>query len=193
MRRWGVLGGSFDPLHLGHLWIAILAREQLSLDTVLLIPAALPPHKGSGTVAPFAFRLDLIRRAVAPHPGLVASDIEADRHPSYTVDTLRRLREQIAVEDEVWLLMGGDSLEDFSAWREPGEILRLAHLGIYGRPGHAVSLPGGTSARWIQGPECGISSTMLRERLAAGLSVNRFVPTEIAALIEAAEHYRKGA
>jgi nicotinate-nucleotide adenylyltransferase len=192
LKRWGVLGGSFDPLHLGHLWIAILSREQIGLDSVLLIPAAIPPHKGNGTVAPYAFRLEMIRLAVASHAGLVASDIEADRHPSYTVDTLRRLRERIAPEDEVWLLMGGDSLEDLATWREPDEILRLAHLGIYGRPCHPVPLPAGARARWITGPECGISSTMIRERLGAGLPINRFVPAEIAQLIEASGHYRKG-
>jgi nicotinate-nucleotide adenylyltransferase len=193
LTRVGVLGGSFDPLHLGHLWLAILSREQLGLDSVLLIPAALPPHKGSGTHAPYAFRLEMLRRVVASHPGLVASDLEADRHPSYTVETLRRLRADLAPDDEIWLLMGGDSLQDLASWREPAEILRLAHLGIYGRPGHPVVLPPGARARWIEGPECGLSSTMIRDRLLVGLPVDRFVPVEIAELIETSEHYRKGA
>ncbi len=193
MRRLGILGGSFDPLHLGHLWLAILAREQLDLESVLLIPAALPPHKGDGTLAPYTFRLEMLSRAVASHPGLIASDLEADRHPSYTVETLRRLRGDLAPDDEIWLLMGGDSLQDLASWREPDEILRLAHLGIYGRPGHAVVPPPGARARWIKGPECGLSSTMIRERLRAGLPVDRFVPAEIAQLIETSEHYRKGA
>lgn len=191
MKRWGVLGGSFDPLHLGHLWIALFSREQLGLETVLLTPADLPPHKGNGTVAPYAFRLETIRLAVARHPGLAASDIEAGQHPSYTIDTLRRLRAKIAPEDEVWLLMGADSLEEFSTWREPSEILRLAHLGIYGRPGHAAVLPAGTGARWVTGPECGISSTLIRARLQRGLPIDRFVPAEIAGLLEASGYYRK--
>jgi nicotinate-nucleotide adenylyltransferase len=192
LRRLGVLGGSFDPLHLGHLWIALLAREQLRLDSVLMIPAALPPHKGTGTVAPYSFRLEMLRRVVAAHPGLVASEIEADRHPSYTVETLRLLRAEAAADDEIWLLMGGDSLQDLASWREPEEIFRLAHLGIYGRPGHAAVLPVGARARWIAGPECGLSSTLIRGRLMDGLPVGRFVPSEIAGLLETSEHYRKG-
>jgi nicotinate-nucleotide adenylyltransferase len=194
LKRLGVLGGSFDPLHIGHLWIALLSREQLDLDSVLLIPAAMPPHKGSGTAAPYAQRLEMIRRVAASRPGLVASDLEADpRQPSYTVDTLRRLRAQCAPGDEIWLLMGGDSLRDLRTWREPEEILRLANLGVYGRPGHPVDLPAETRARWIEGPECGISSTLIRRRLREGLPVDLLVPSEILSILEASEHYRRGA
>ncbi len=191
MKRIGLLGGSFDPIHLGHIWIATFAREDLDLERVLLIPAATPPHKGGGTVAPYSLRLDLIRRAVASHPGLSASDLEADPlRPSFTVETLRRLRAGLDPEDEIWLLMGSDSLNDLPAWREPDQIMALAHLGVYGRPGEDAVAPRGARARWIEGPACGLSSTLIRERLLKGRSIAAMVPAEIVSLLESSAFYR---
>jgi len=191
LKRWGVLGGSFDPVHLGHLWIALFALEQLDLDRVLLIPAAVPPHKGAGAVAPYDVRMEILRRAIEPHPGLAASDLEADAgSPSYTIDTLRRLRAKLDSRDEIWLLMGADSLEDLPSWREPGEILRIARLGIYGRPGHGRALPQGADAVWIDGPACGLSSTLIRERLYRGRPVAGLVPDAIVPALESSEIYR---
>ena len=191
--RWGFLGGSFDPIHLGHLWIATFAREQLALDQVLLVPAAAPPHKGDASVAPFAFRFDLVCRAVRGRPGLVASDLEADAaRPSYTVESLRLLRGRLAPQDEIWLLIGGDSLHELPSWREPDEILRLANLGIYDRPGHPCAAPAGARVRWIDGPACGLSSTLIRERLRHGLSVDGLVPSGILELLESSDLYRRG-
>jgi nicotinate-nucleotide adenylyltransferase len=192
MSRLGVLGGSFDPLHLGHLWIATYAREQLDLDRVLFVPAASPPHKDPVELAPYAFRLALVRRALLEHPGFSASDLEADAgHASYTVETLRRLRAGVGSRDEIWLLLGSDSLLDLRHWREPEEIVRLARIGVYGRPGHeGESFPGARVA-YLDGPACGLSSTLIRERLRAGRSVAGMVPESILALVETAAVYRK--
>ncbi len=191
MKRHGVLGGSFDPIHLGHIWIATFAVEQLALDTVLLIPAAVPPHKGA-PIAPYPFRRELVEVAVAGFPKLVVSDIENDETtPSYTVDTLRRLRATFPPEDEIWLLIGEDALRDLPTWKEPEEIVRLCSLGIYGRPGYAGEVPQGARARWIDGPSCGLSSSWIRRRLRAGLSVAPLVPPGVAARIEGPGPYRQ--
>jgi nicotinate-nucleotide adenylyltransferase len=192
MKRLGVLGGSFDPLHLGHLWIAMLAREQLGLETVLFVPAGAPPHKSGGTVAPYEFRLALVRRALEPHEGMIASDLESDAaHASYTVATLRRLRAGLEAQDELWLLLGADSLADLPHWREPETIVQLARLGVYGRPGYAPEPVRGAAVRWIEGPECGLSSTWIRERLRAGRSVAGMVPPAILPLVETAPWYAR--
>jgi nicotinate-nucleotide adenylyltransferase len=121
------------------------------------------------------------------------SDLESDeREPSYTVDTLRRLRSAFPPEDEIWLLIGEDALRDLPTWKEPEEIARLASLGIYGRPGYAAEIPHGARARWIDGPACGLSSSWIRRRLRAGLSIGPLVPPGVASRIEGPGPYRQG-
>jgi nicotinate-nucleotide adenylyltransferase len=177
--RVGFLGGSFDPIHLGHLWIALFSREQLSLDRVLIVPAACPPHKGA-TAAPYRFRLDIARRAVAGMHGIEVNDMEADEsRPSYTVESLWALRASLPPEDELWLLLGGDSLADLPLWYRPEAILELAHLGVYGREGHRAQAPPGARCVEVTGPACGLSSTLIRERLREGRSVRGLVPEAI--------------
>jgi nicotinate-nucleotide adenylyltransferase len=174
-------------------WIAELAREQLDVDPVLLIPAAVPPHKGAGSVAPYSLRLEMVRRVAESRPGLAASDLEADpSRPSYTVESLRTLRGRLSPGDEIWLLVGADSLRDLPLWRAPEEIVALANLGIYGRPGYPGEVPAGAVARWIEGPSCGLSSTWIRERLKSSLSVAEFVPAEIFPLLLTPGVYRGG-
>ena len=190
--RVGFLGGSFDPIHLGHLWIALFSREQLSLDRVLIVPAGVPPHKGA-TVAAYPYRLDLARRAAAGLPGIEVSDLEADTDgPSYTVDSLRRLRATLGPADEIWLLLGGDSLADLPLWSRPDEILELALIGVYGRPGRQAQPPRGARCATVDGPACGVSSTLLRDRLRRGLSVQGLVPDTIVELLHAPGPYGKG-
>ena len=190
--RLGLLGGSFDPFHLGHLWIATCAREQLGLDEVLLVPAAVPPHKTEGTRAPYPLRLEMLRRLQVKRPWLVASDLEADAtRPSYTVETLRELRAGLAAGDELWLLLGGDSLHDLPGWRDPEGIVSLARLAVYGRPGHPAEVPGTIEVRWIDGPVCGLSSSWIRGRLARGESIDGMVPEELLEQILSSGVYRR--
>jgi nicotinate-nucleotide adenylyltransferase len=188
--RLAVLGGSFDPVHLGHLWMAVFAREQLELDSVVMIPAAAPPHKDS-TVAPYRFRIGLLRALAVRREWLVPSELEADPdRPSYTVDTLRQIRSSLGKRDRVWLLVGADSLDDFSTWKEPETITELARLAVYRRPGVEATGAGGAKVDWIDGPLCGLSSSLIRARLRRGASVDGMVPAEIVAEIESAPHYR---
>jgi nicotinate-nucleotide adenylyltransferase len=190
--RIGFLGGSFDPIHLGHLWIALFSREQLGLDRVLIVPAAVPPHKGA-TVAPHAYRLELARRATVGIPALEVSDIESDTTgPSYTVDSLRRLRSALSPTDEIWLLLGEDSLADLPLWSRPDEILGMASIGVYGREGYRAQPPRGARCSAVDGPACGISSTLLRDRLHRAMPVRGLVPEAIVELLHAPGPYGKG-
>lgn len=132
--RIGIFGGSFDPIHLGHLISAEQAREQVRLEQVWFVPAARPPHKQTRDLTPFALRVEMLEMAVAGHTDFRVSEIEKERPgPSYTVETLRRLHETHP-GNEWFLLMGSDSLRDFPSWREPEQIAALATLVVIGRP-----------------------------------------------------------
>jgi nicotinate-nucleotide adenylyltransferase len=133
----GVMGGTFDPIHLGHVAMAEAGVECAGLDLVLLIPASVPPHRAAAT-APADDRLAMVRLAADGHPHLEASDIELRRPgPSYTVDTLRALaRERPGVE--LHLLLGWDAAREIGAWYAPDEVLRLARPVVVSRPGYPV-------------------------------------------------------
>src|SRR3712207_5576514 len=136
--RIGVFGGTFDPVHLGHLILAEQCREQAQLDQVWFIPAARPPHKQDRPLTPFAQRLEMLALALAGHPAFRADDLEKDRPgPSYTVDTLEEVRRRQPGQ-ELELLIGSDCLPDLPRWREPVRILELAGLLVVARPGWPV-------------------------------------------------------
>jgi nicotinate-nucleotide adenylyltransferase len=129
------MGGTFDPVHLGHIAMAEAAAGCAKLERVLLVPASVPPHRGAATAAP-ADRLEMLRLAAAGHPRLEVSDVELRRPgPSYTVDTLRALaaeRPGMALH----LLLGWDAAREIRGWRSPGEVMRLARLVVVSRPGY---------------------------------------------------------
>ncbi len=201
--RLGVLGGTFDPIHLGHLLVAEQARDALGLDRVLLIPASRPPHKPGRIITGFDVRLEMMRLAVEGVDGFAVSDLERDPSlPSYTADTLRRLHAESFAE--IWLLMGEDSLSELPTWREPEEIARLARIAVYPRPGAAgtaVAHPGSDTHAdrairepvLLDGPRLRLSSSEIRARVRAGRSIRFLVPEPVRAYI--AEHglYRRDA
>ena len=178
----GLFGGSFNPPHVGHLAVAAACAEAAGLEAVVWMPAATPPHKlGDASLAPAEARLAMVRAAVAGDPAFRVSDLElrrgADGAPSFTVDTLRALRAQ--TDDEWALVVGGDSLAGFAGWRAPREIVELARLVAYRRPGADLGdVPGWVMDRTtlVDGPALDLSSTELRARLAAGRSVRYLVP-----------------
>jgi nicotinate-nucleotide adenylyltransferase len=132
--RVGVVGGTFDPIHLGHVALAEGARECARLERVLLIPAADPPHRG-GPVASAQDRLEMVRLAAGDHEGLEVSDIELRREgPSYTADTLAALTSEMP-GSELFLVLGWDAAAELRSWRRPDEVLRLARLIVVPRPG----------------------------------------------------------
>jgi nicotinate-nucleotide adenylyltransferase len=194
--RLGLFGGTFDPIHLGHLILAEQCREALELDRVWFVVTAMPPHK-AGNRTPVAHRLEMARIAVAGHAAFEVSEIEAKRPgPHYSVETLTDLRRE-RPGDDLFFLIGADSLVDLPTWRQPDAIARLATIVVVNRPGldrsPAVLPDLGPDTHPLQAvtiPPIGISSTDLRRRLAEGRSVRFMVPRGVAAYIEAHGLYR---
>ncbi len=181
--RLGIFGGSFDPVHNGHLRLAECCCEQADLDAVWLVPAALQPHKPVGPVATDADRLAMLRLAVAGRERLVVSSLEIDRGGvSYTVETLRAIREA-KPKAELFFLMGADTLRDLPNWREPEEVVRLATPLVVGRPGEAIVETTIPHAR-VEMPPTAISSSELRERFARGERCDESVPQEVADYVQ---------
>ncbi len=136
--RIGLLGGTFDPPHLGHLWLAETAREQLALDSVLFLPAGRPPHKADRPVTAATHRLQMTRLAIQGTPAFSLDSSDVNRPgPHHTVSLLPLIQAQ-RPQAELYLLMGSDSLRDFPAWREPAAILRQCRLAVLPRPGVAL-------------------------------------------------------
>lgn len=194
--RLGVLGGTYDPIHLGHLLLAEQAREALALDSVLLIPAGRPPHKPDRPLSTFSDRLEMVRLSVRGLAGLSVSDLERDtERPSFTVETLRRLSSGLLAADELWLLLGSDSLPELPTWRDPGEIRGLARLAVYPRPGAEVGHPVGRVDGEIvilDGPRVRLSSTEIRDRVREGRSIRFMVPFPVEEYIRSHDLYRAG-
>ena len=190
--RLGLFGGTFDPPHVGHLAVAEACREGAALDRVLWIPAAVNPHKQGRERAPDDARLAMVRAAIAGNPAFEVSDVETRREGvSYTVDTLGHLAHEHPTADLVWIV-GGDSLASFPTWREPREILRLASLAAYPRPGADLSaVPGWVLERTalVGAPRLDVSSTEIRARIAEGRSVRYLVPDAVREIIAARRLY----
>ena len=176
--RLGVFGGTFDPVHVGHLIMAQEALRKLRLDRVLFVPASRPAHKRSRAIASVEHRVHMLRLAVRAEPRFEVSTLEAERGGvSFTVDTLERLAERDA--PSLFFLMGQDSLEDFPTWRDPERIARLARLAVVPRgdgplPRVRAALRGRVSL--LDPPRIGISSSEIRSRLKRGLSVRWWMP-----------------
>lgn len=193
--RIGILGGTFDPVHLGHLILAEQCREQARLDRVLFIPAARPPHKQDQEVSPFGRRVEMLQLALAGHRSFAVDEMEKDRPgPSYTVDTLgeMRLREPAA---DLFLVVGSDCIPDLMHWRTPNRIGELAELLIVERPGwkfDRAELPGGMERfQLIASPIIDISSRDLRRRAAEGRSLRYLVPPAVECYIENHRLYQR--
>jgi nicotinate-nucleotide adenylyltransferase len=181
----GILGGSFDPIHHGHLILARAALEELGLDRILFIPANMSPHKTDTTPATAQDRLAMLQRAIENEPGFEALDLELHRPPpSYTVDTLRELRSRHP-DDAFTLLIGADNVAKFDTWREPDEIRRLAKLAVLDRATHDTPHDWPVVRRLID-----ISSTDIRARVAAGRSIRYLTPDSVCDYITAQGLYR---
>lgn len=185
----GLMGGTFNPIHYGHLAAAEECRVRLGLDRVLFIPAGFPPHKRGRPVTPAAHRVAMVELAIADNPGFELCRIEVERiGPSYTADTLAELREIHGPSVDLYFIVGMDSLGEISTWHQPTRIAELARLVAVSRGGHAAFDPGLLeptipNAReriiLLLGPELTISSTDLRERVANGLPIRYQVPPAV--------------
>lgn len=149
MARVGVLGGSFNPIHYGHLLLADEVLETLGLDRLLFVPAAAPPHKPATQLAPAADRCEMVRLAIAEHPKLAVSDLELRRPgPSYTVDTLEALA---AGGDELFYVVGSETFLDLLTWREPRRIAQLARLVVIPRAGSPFDAESAAAQKVLRG------------------------------------------
>jgi nicotinate-nucleotide adenylyltransferase len=203
LQHLGVFGGSFDPIHLGHLRCAEDAREQLGLDRVLFVPAADPPHKAR-RLTPAAQRLAMVRLAIAGNPLFAASPIELERHGrSYTIDTLRALRAQLAPTTRLTLLVGLDAFRDIGTWKNYRALFAVADLAVWTRPPLRVGAPRallpvaargdfcygksrselvhhtGNRIRFLTVTALDISATAIRQRVQRGRSVRYLVPAAV--------------
>jgi len=197
--RVGVLGGTFDPIHYGHLVIAEDARLYLHLDQVLFVPAYRPPHKPKGSYSPFEDRVRMAKLATASNPYFAVSLIETRRRgPSYTVDTLKALQAELGADAELFFIIGMDSLANILTWHKPAELLRLCRIVVAERAGYQVDiamlerhLPGlSASLDCIDTPELSISSTDLQRRVRSGLAIRYQVPPVIEEYIQQRGLYR---
>jgi nicotinate-nucleotide adenylyltransferase len=195
--RVGLLGGTFNPPHIGHLVCAQQALDQLDLERVLLVPVHEPPHKRAEADPGVDHRVELCRRAVEGEEGLEVSLVDAEiPGPSYTVGTLRRLHERCP-GDDLTFLVGGDMALSLPAWREPEAILELAELGVAEREGvrradiaERLSGLGGDRVRFFDMPRLDISSSLIRRMVAAGRPIRHLVPDGVATYIEEVGLYR---
>jgi nicotinate-nucleotide adenylyltransferase len=197
MQRVGLLGGTFDPPHIGHLVLAEYALDALRLDLMLFLPAADPPHK-DGTRLPIEQRLGMLAAALEGNARFAISRVDIDRPgPHYTVDTLGLLK-AAQPETTFYFVMGGDSLRDLPRWHRPQELIALCELIVMGRPGvditpemHEAVLPGlAQRVHLIESPMLGFSSTEVAARLKEGRSVRYLVPDGVLAYIQSHELYR---
>jgi nicotinate-nucleotide adenylyltransferase len=194
----GVLGGAFNPPHIGHLVLAQEAASQLGLGSVLLVPAGEAPHKRIEPEPGREMRLEMARLAAATDPTLEASDVETSRAgPSFTFRTLELLSDA-RPSAELVFVMGADVAAGLEGWREPQRILELARLGIAARPGTVLDeaeaalerLGGQQQAEIVRMPEIGVSSTGIRRRAAAGRPIRHLVPDAVVEFIDERGLYR---
>jgi nicotinate-nucleotide adenylyltransferase len=212
VKKLGILGGSFNPIHLGHLILAETAREALRLERVIFVPAKLPPHKRAAALAGGADRLAMVRLAIAGNPALAVSDIELRRPGvSYSVDTVRALRQKFGAGTEIYFLIGMDTVAELTGWREIARLARLCKFVPLSRPvlsiaeGPVLSIAEGPPhaapdaaalkravgrgcarailKRALPMPLIGISSSEIRRRIAEGRTIRYLVPDAVAAYI----------
>jgi nicotinate-nucleotide adenylyltransferase len=195
--RTGLLGGTFDPPHLGHLALAAAAYHALHLDRVLFAPAGEPYRKASRLVSPPAARLRMVEAAIAHFPWADVSTIDMDQPgPTYTAETLARLA---AVGGDWWFIAGADVLVDLPHWREPERIIEYARLAVASRPPLDGRVPAETLAAvpkidervdWIELPPLEVSSTELRRRVAGGQGTGVWLPETVREVVERLRLYR---
>jgi len=211
-RRLGILGGTFDPIHVGHLDAADAARRALQLDQILLIPSSDPPHRATDPLASGFHRFALVALAIQGEPALRASDMELARTgPSYTADTLRAVARQGWLPSQIFFILGSDAFAEIATWREFPAVLDTANFVVIARPGtrlddaaartpalrgrlrsmEETSGASGTSIFLVEARTRDVSSSTIRARLAARQPIDDLVPAAVARHIAA--HHLYGA
>jgi nicotinate-nucleotide adenylyltransferase len=201
---WGILGGTFDPPHCGHLAIAAQTCETLSLAGILFIPAGIPPHKRDRMVTSAEHRVAMVALAIAGDPAFRLDRIEVDRPgPSFAVDTMTELRARHRLEgrEDPWLIVSAEALAGLESWREPRRLLELCRVAVvprrgYPTPDHAwlgARFPGAADRfRLLDGPDLGHSASDIRARVRAGRTIRYLVPPAVERYIDDHDLYRSG-
>jgi nicotinate-nucleotide adenylyltransferase len=200
-RRTGIFGGTFDPPHIGHLWLAALAAESVELDRVLFMPASQPPHKRLRGMTGAADRLLMTRLAIEGDPTFELTAIEMERDgPSYTVDSIAELERLYGEGERLFLIMAADSLAEVETWREPHRLLERTEWVVGPRAGTALPDAAALEKRFgaaasrihlLSGPSLDVSSSEIRRRVAAGGTIRYLVPRRVEELIVARGLYRR--
>lgn len=191
--RIGLFGGSFDPVHNGHLAIAQSFYEELQLEQVIFIPAFIAPQKGRAAFAPAPERLQMLRLALADYPYFNLSTVEIERQGiSYTIDTVRHFR-TLYPNEQLFLLVGGDSLLDLPHWREPDTLLNMVQVVVAVRPEHDLTkaLPAHLKrVRILNNPLSPLSSSTIRRQIQQGILPSEALPPAVAQYIQEHHLYR---
>lgn len=200
-QRLGILGGTFDPPHVGHLWLATLAADALNLDRVLFMPAAQPPHKGGRLITRATDRLLMTRLAIQGDSTFELCPIEMERTgPSYTIDSVTELKRAYP-DAQHFLVMASDSLAQIDTWREPDRLLAEVEWAVGPRTGNEMPDraalearfgPGASRIHLLDGPSLAVSSSEIRRRVAAGLAIRYLVARDVEELILQRRLYRRG-
>jgi len=174
----GILGGTFNPIHIGHLILAEEAREKLGLDKVIFVPAFLPPHKDDSGIAPAKMRLDMVRLAIKGNKSLTVSDIETKRDGrSYTIDTLREFKKMFS-GDELYFIIGSDLLKYLDVWKDLNEIIKMVKFIAATRPGYPLEkIPSYIATLPIRAVD--ISAFEVREAIKNNRSFRYLVPERV--------------
>ena len=195
--RIGLLGGTFDPPHWGHLWLAELARLQLHLDSVLFLPVGNPVHKQGKEITAVSHRQQMISLAIQENPHFTLDNTDCDRPAPHTTVSLLPLLRQKWPTAHFWLLMGGDSLRDLPTWAEPEQLIQQCRLGVLPRPGAVIAwdalqtaVPGiETAVDLLDGPTISISATAIRNWVEDGQEPTYLLPTAVADYIRTHKLY----
>jgi nicotinate-nucleotide adenylyltransferase len=210
--RIGLLGGSFNPIHLGHLRAAEEDREALGLDLIYFVPAGSPPHKALIDLAPAEHRLEMVRLATKGNRYFMVSDVEVKRGgSSFTVDTVRYFRAMMKSHPQLFLIMGSDQFRELDSWKEADELTRLCNILVHSRPantgdeedsvavqkrfgyvkdGNHYVHPSGNTLNFVSTTFLPISASMIRRKLALGESIRYLVPNDVTDYIERHALYR---
>ena len=191
MKKIGILGGTFNPIHLGHLAMARAALNTFKLDRVYFVPCAMPPHKSENNLAPAKDRLQMVKRAIKGNPKFRISNFEIRKGGrSYSIDTVKHFRSKLKSKDQLFFIIGQDSLNTLGTWKQIDELTQLVQFVVINRRG-SKKIKSKYKVLFVEMPALNISSSGIRNKLNKGRTVKNFVPERVRQYIEKKNLYDK--